>query len=151
MRGAVLISLLCGLMLTLTAKAQEYYRWHDEKGQLHVSQTPPPAHIDYEIVAPGAAPEPVKAKAAKNPAATKPVSEAELQTLKQQVSEVNARLKLQNCSRAQQNKDRLSADSAVAFKDASGKPVALSDEMRAEQLAVAERQISEFCTPAGKQ
>lgn len=146
MRAVVMMSILSAALLTFAGQTQEYYRWQDEQGQLHVSQMPPPANVDYEVVYPGSAePTQMKAKLPRQDKAAAPVTAAELNALKQQVGQVNARLKQQNCSLARQNKQRLASDSAVTLDDPGKNAQPLSEEMRTEQLALAERQIQEFC------
>ncbi len=43
---ALLTFLFCCFDLT----AQEYYRWTDANGQLHISQSPPAKSVQYEVV-----------------------------------------------------------------------------------------------------
>ncbi len=148
MHAVIMISILSGALLAFAGHTQEYYRWQDQQGQLHVSQLPPPANVDYEVVYPGGTqPMQIKAKLPPQDKPAAPVTATELNALKQQVGQVNARLKQQNCAQAQQNKQRLSSDNAVTLDDPSGNAQPLSDEMRTEQLALAERQIAEFCQP----
>lgn len=139
--------LLAAVLIVFSAQAQEIYRWHDKNGQLHVSQVPPPAGTDYEILSldPKQAPQVVKAVRTGQASATKPVTAAQVQELQQQVNAVNAQLQIQNCAQAQENQQRLLADGPVAFNSTDGKPVPLNEEMRAEQLKIAQQHIAEFC------
>jgi len=139
--------LLAAVLIVFSAQAQEIYRWHDKNGQLHVSQVPPPAGTDYEILSldPKQSPQVVKAVSAAPTSATKPVTAAQVQALQQQVNAVNAQLQIQNCAQAKENQQRLLADGPVAFNNTDGKPVPLNEEMRAEQLKIAQQHIAEFC------
>ena len=139
--------LLCAALLTFTVNAQEYYRWHDNSGQLHVSQTPPSAGIDYEIVDTQAKSAVTKVKATAVAAPVKPLDAKQIAALNQQVEQVNQQLKQQNCQQARTNKERLTAEAPVSITNAEGAEVALTMEMRAEQLVVTEQHIREFCQP----
>ncbi len=141
---------LAATLLISGLHAQEYYRWQDKNGQLHVSQIPPPAGLDYEIwsLDPKQPPQQVKAETVNK--APVPVTQQQVKALQQQVEQVNAQLKVQNCTQARENKRRLEAEAPVAFNDTDGKPVPLNAEMRAEQLQIAERHIAEFCQSSTK-
>lgn len=145
MQMTKLFLLSAATLLMFGLQAQEYYRWQDKNGQLHVSQIPPPAGMDYEIwsLDPKQPPQQVKAEAINKAALS--VTKEQVKALQQQVEQVNSQLKVQNCNQALENKRRLQAEGPVAFNDSDGTPVPLSTEMRAEQLALAERQITEFC------
>lgn len=144
-----LCSVLSATLLIFSLQAQEYYRWQDQHGQLHVSQVPPPAGVDYEIWSLDPKQPPQSVKVQKQPAksaSAAPVTAAQVSALQQQVEQVNAKLKVQNCAQARENKKRLEAQAPVAFNNADGKTVPLSDEMRAEQLQLAMKHIAEFCS-----
>lgn len=138
---------LAATLLIFSLQAQEYYRWQDQNGQLHVSQVPPPAGMDYEIwsLDPKQPPQQVKAEPSNKVPSPAPITKQQVKALQQQVQQVNAQLKVQNCTQARENKQRLEAEAPVAFNDTDGKPVPLNAEMRAEQLKIAERHIAEFC------
>jgi hypothetical protein len=132
--------------------AQEYYRWLDGNGTLHVSQSPPTAGVDYEVVSAQTKTvlqkvENSKAQAEANAVINKPVSAQEFAQLQQQVESANSRIKRQNCETARKNRESLTSDTPLAVEQADGQSKAMTDEMRAEQLKVTERQILEFCSP----
>ncbi len=139
--------LLCVSLLAFAVNAQEYYRWQDNKGQLHVSQTPPSAGIDYEIVDTQAKSAVTKVKATAVATPVKPLDAKQIAALNQQVEQVNLQLKQQNCQQARINKQRLTAEAPVSVTNAEGAAVALTTEMRTEQLVVTEQHIREFCQP----
>lgn len=151
MRTALYCRLLCGFLLAFAVQAQEYYRWQDKTGQLHVSQVPPPAGVDYEVVAMRAnsAATPVQPPAVP-PAPPAAANTGQIAALNQQVEQMNQQVKQHNCQQAQLNKERLSGDNVLMMTDAAGKSVELTAEMRAEQLEVADKQIREFCDTANR-
>ncbi len=161
--AALLPFLFCGFSLT----AQEFYRWTDANGQLHISQSPPAKSVQYEIVtlqqlskqqlhkprtdAPANAP----ATAATTPAAAVPPTAAQNPaTLDQQVEQLNQKAEVlqqqldsQRCLSAQKNKAALERQAPVYTTDSAGKQTFLDDSQRAVQLEVAEEEISRFCQP----
>lgn len=144
----LLCVLLVVLFSTVGVQAQEYYRWHDSSGALHVSQTPPAASVDYEIVNPQDKSSVIQVKARPSASAQKPIDAKQIAALNQQIEQVSAQLKQQNCEQARANKQRLLAQAPVAITNADGASVALTTEMRAEQQVITEQQIIEFCQPA---
>lgn len=145
MLKSLLCCLLSGALAAFTASAQEYYRWQDQSGQLHVSQIPPPAGVDYQVVSmqvKGAVTQ-VKAPTVATPKESAPANP--ITELNKQVEAMNAQVRQHNCKQAQINQQRLSEEAALMVTDDTGKSVELSAEMRAEQLEVAEKQIKEFC------
>lgn len=147
MPNTLLCSLLSAALAVFTVSAQEYYRWQDQSGQLHVSQTPPPAGVDYQVVsmqAKGAVTE-VKASAVSPPKESTAAAQNPIAELNKQVEAMNAQVRQHNCKQAQINQQRLSEEAVLMVTDDEGKSVELTAEMRAEQLEVAEKQIREFC------
>jgi len=142
--------LLCVLLCTFGLQAQEYYRWHDSSGALHVSQTPPKASIDYEIVSLQGETAAVQVKAQPPASVQKPIDPQQIAALNQQIEQVSAQLKQQNCQQAHANKQRLLAQAPIAIINADGTSVTLTTEMRSEQLMLTEKQIIEFCLPTTK-
>lgn len=147
MPKTLLCCLLSGALAAFTVSAQEYYRWQDKSGQLHVSQIPPPAGVDYQIVsmqAKGAVTE-VKAPAVSTPKESTPAAQNPIAELNKQVEAMNAQVRQHNCKQAQINQQRLTKEAILMVTGDDGKSVELTAEMRAEQLEVAEKQIKEFC------
>ncbi len=147
MPKTLLCCLLSGALAIFTVSAQEYYRWQDKSGQLHVSQIPPPAGVDYQIVsmqAKGAVTE-VKAPVVSTPKESTPAVQNPVAELNKQVEAMNAQVRQHNCKQAQINQQRLTEEAVLMVTGDDGKSVELTAEMRAEQLEVAEKQIKEFC------
>lgn len=163
-KAAALPSLLfCCFGLT----AQEFYRWTDANGQLHISQSPPAKSVQYEVVTlqqlskqqlhKPRAEVPTSASAASAvaaQAAAKQVAPQNTASLDQQVEQLNKeaavlqqQLDTQRCLSAQKNKAALERQAPVYTTDSAGKQTYLDDEQRAIQLAVAEEDISRFCQP----
>lgn len=136
-------------LLIFSIQAQEYYRWQDKTGQLHVSQIPPADNVDYEVVTMTAQEkeEVIAVKAKTNQTAEIPANSgaSKIAQLNQQVEQMNQKVRQFNCQQAQQNKERLSSESVLMITQDDGQTVELTSEMRAEQLDVAEKQIREFC------
>lgn len=147
MPKTLLYFLLSGALVASTVSAQEYYRWQDKSGQLHVSQIPPPAGVDYQIVsmqAKGAVTE-VKATAVATAKASASAPANPVAELNKQVEAMNAQVRQHNCKQAQINQQRLTDEAVLMVTGDDGKSVELTAEMRAEQLELAEKQIKEFC------
>lgn len=142
----------CLLLLSLSVQAQEFYRWTDANGQLHVSQTPPPKSVQYEVLTlqqlsrqplPKTAPHP---KAATQPRTTPPAElDQQVDALNQRADQLQKELDAQRCQNAQRNKTALSRQAPVYQTDAQGQQVFLDDEQRAVQLELAEEEISRYC------
>lgn len=153
---ALLTFLFCCFDLT----AQEYYRWTDANGQLHISQSPPAKSVQYEVVTlqqlskqqlhkPRVEP-PVSASPAS--AVAQQAASQNSSPLDQQVEQLNKKAEVlqqqldnQRCLSAQKNKAALERQAPVYTTDSTGKQTFLDDDQRAIQLAVAEEDISRFC------
>lgn len=147
MHNSSIVCLLFGFLSVFTVHSQEYYRWYDQAGQLHVSQTPPPPGLNYEIMqvqangsATASAVQPAKQPAAQPAPAANSIAE-----LNKQVEQMNEQVRQHNCQQAQMNKQRLTEEAVLMVTDSDGKSIELSAEMRAEQLDIAEKQIKEYC------
>jgi hypothetical protein len=155
---AVLLPLLLGCF-ALTA--QEFYRWTDANGQLHVSQSPPAKSVQYEVVtlqelSRQQLPQPrASTPSAANPSAAAAIAQQAAENtapLDQQVEQLNKKAEVlqqqldkQRCLSAQKNKAALERQAPVYTTDNAGKQTFLDDDQRAVQLEVAEEEISRFC------
>lgn len=135
------------LLLAPLASAQ-VYKWVDDKGTVHFSQTPPPLGVKYQVMHMASdtgsnamnTPPPVSAandagaaRGAQAPVANTPANRAEL------------------CKQLQQNMSLLNGPEALNVAGADGKPVALDAQARAQQKAQTQAQIKQFCTPPSTQ
>jgi hypothetical protein len=144
----VMLALPLGLLLAGVARvhAGDVYRWTDDKGVVHYSDTPPPTgtkktervRVDTNVTTPVADAAPAAtaaADAAKNPSAAKP--DAPPPAPIQDTPENRARL----CEQSRAALELLQSKFQVA--DASGK--ALDEKTRAERVATAQQATSRFC------
>jgi hypothetical protein len=126
-----LISALILLPLT-SAHANKLYKWTDESGQVHYSQTPPTTGKATEMEMPKSViREPVQAKP----------DEA-----KREENDPVARfreVRQQNCQIARQNLQIYRESEVVQQPD--GKMLELDDDTRQANIAEAEAMIQEFC------
>jgi len=151
-------------LFSLSASAQEFYRWTDANGQLHVSQTPPPANVKYEVTtlqqlsrhqlqktSPVPADNNRKIDGTNKTGATNNLAEQtqqldqQVDALNQRASELQQQLDKQRCDNARRNKTSLSRQAPVFQTDANGQQVFLDDEQRAVQLELADEEISRYC------
>lgn len=134
---------LSGLgLLTTPLQAQQVYKWKDEKGALHYSQTPPPARyskaVDVKARA-TAAPSPAKAGSAANPATangsanTKPVVPA------------SVKLSAETCKDMKANLDTLASGRRLYEKDTAGERAYMTEERRAAQIQIYQQNLSKGC------
>lgn len=140
MRTVITISL--GVLISLFAShavAQSVvYKWVDERGVSQYTQTPPTGR-NYETVRMGTGgqrstePE-AEAESTAEPGAANPVSTAADQE------------RQEYCDAARRNLETLESDQAVMLEaEEGGEPAMLDDAQRAEQMQVAQRQVTLFC------
>jgi hypothetical protein len=154
--------LFAGCLLALacaSAWSQTYWKWRDASGQLHLSDTAPPADTpDHNILQrpngrPEAAAAPVQVAAAsgvdselqkKKAAAVKAKTDqaaADKATLEQK----NAVIKADNCQRAQVQAQALQSGARVARLDANGERSYLNDQQRAAELQRTQDIVTQNC------
>jgi hypothetical protein len=147
---ALLVSLIMvttGCFVAAPALA-DAYKWTDEKGQIHYTQSPPAGVDAIEVITPSGSASAV-APAAKPAAASPAATDAEGTTqendaLRKQLAAEKERLKL-NCEVAQHNVKVLSVVGNRPYKDEKGNVVQLSEDQRKAQLDEAQKQIEAFC------
>lgn len=142
MRRMFLVAL--ALLLLAPLASAQVYKWIDDKGTVHFSQTPPPPGVKYQVMhmasdtgsSATSTPPPVAAAndAGKAPGAQAPVANT---------SANRAEL----CKQLQQNMTMLNSPEALNVAGADGKPVALDAQARAQQKTQTQVQIQQFCTP----
>lgn len=153
-----LILLLPLMIGCFSLSAQEFYRWTDANGQLHISQNPPTKAVQYEVVTlqelskqqlhkPKAA-ETTKQATTSSTTSQQPAAlDQQVEQLNKQAEQLQQQLDAQRCQTAQRNKASLQRQAPVFTTDADGQQTFLDDEQRAVQLEVAEEEISRFCQP----
>ncbi len=125
MRAPILVPILVLVLASATAQAAGIYQWKDAKGVTHYTDTPPPdsGYRQRNIYHPDSDPPATAAKPAENPA----------------------------CATARKNIALLNSKQNVQLdSDGDGKPdKALSDNDRANQLALAQATLSTSCASGG--
>ena len=152
------------------ASAQSFWKWKDSKGQVHLSDTPPPANVPAKDIlqrpAGGAAPAPTPVAA---PAATTAASaaansvDAELQKKKSAadkeaadkaaadkaaLDKKNAAIRADNCQRATQSAKVFESGVRIARAGANGEREFMDDNTRAAELKRSQDAIAQNCGPA---
>jgi hypothetical protein len=146
----VTLGLLGTTVAFQTQAAGSIYKWVDETGETHYSQTPPSG--DHEVEQLRNAPPP-----ADDPKQVK-------QHLQKQVDEMNERNKeqgdakqeaiseaeyqkivKQNCTNARNNLDALNQGGRKRYLTPEGEVVRLDEEERQSRIAEANKQIKEYC------
>jgi hypothetical protein len=125
MRAPILVPILVLVLASATAQAAGIYQWKDARGVTHYTDTPPPdsQYKQRNIYHPDSGPPATAAKPAENPACT---------TARNNIALLNS-------------KQNVQLDS-----DGDGKPdKALSDNDRANQLALAQATLSTSCASGG--
>jgi hypothetical protein len=139
---AILITLTSAMALTGTASAA-MYKWVDEEGNIHYSQTPP-AGKETETIAPPprvTAPAGQQQKAeeeGESPAAAQPQSDKS-ETLDEHQAEINRK----NCETA--TKNLAIYQNSKRIRTPEGKVMRLSEEMRQQKIEETQKAIDKYC------
>lgn len=158
--GPSLAALAC-LLLSMPADAQ--WKWRDGRGQIHVSDIPPPRDVpDKDVLqrpdlvrkpsAPQAASPPVAAASA----VTKPAGDPELEERKRKVEQEQAAkqkadekkaqaVRAENCQRAREHLATIESGVRVMRVKPDGEREYLSDEQRASEAQRARTTIASDC------
>lgn len=138
-RWTLLALALLGLTLTLPAQAVSLYKWVDENGRVHYSQTPPEAS--------SAQSEQMQLKDS-NPYQSQQQEEAKAEqnentpTTTDEAANV-VELRKKNCEIAKQNLAAFKNSDRVQQED--GTVIKLSDEMRATKVKEAQALVNAYC------
>lgn len=158
---------LCAMLTTAAPDAWAQWKWKDGKGQVHVSDLPPPRDIpDKDVMqrpsdsvrrAAAAAAAQASAAIAPAPASTaKPKVDPELearkaraeqeQKAKDKVAEDKANAqRFENCQRARQHLATLESGMRIARVNDKGECEILDDKARAEEMQRARQVITSEC------
>lgn len=143
-RALLTTALLCLVPLHMVAATA--YKWVDENGETHYSQSPPPATKAEVIKTPNASattPTP-----AQNPASTatqKPVDAKQPPDAKAKAED--AAVRDENCASARKNMETLQNSARVTVKDVDGLYHRLNDDERKTRIEDTQKRIDEFCAP----
>lgn len=132
----ILFFITLALLLGQPVHAGKLYKWVDETGHVHYSQTPPTRGNATEVQIPKSALTPATAD---NTAAEPGQAEAAAADPLEQMRE--ARLK--NCEIARQNLSTYQTSQQI--QQADGTVITLDDATRAAKIAEAQAYIAEFC------
>jgi hypothetical protein len=129
------------LLLLAPAVAAQVYKWTDAHGTVHYSETPPPQGTAFKRITTSGIEQPAPAPSAtpSSPAA-KPASAGtgELPNTPENRAKV--------CSSLKANLELLKGKEGVVLEQ-EGKTVPLDDTQRSQQIALAEKQYQQFCSP----
>lgn len=148
-----LAAFLAALALGNTAQAAQFYKWTDEQGATHYTETPPPAsagkasEVKVRTKLPSGAqaaqPKDAAEKAAK-PAAGKKDEKAPAAAKtgdKSQAPEQYA----EKCKTLKSNLDAMQSHGRVRETDAEGNVRALTDEEKQQRMDETQREIKAYC------
>ncbi len=124
-----------------------YYRWLDSGGNPIVSDRPPPAGTDYEVVSTQATlKRTVEAEEGAVPLAIDPTTGAEL-TQRESPEAAAERIKknAELCAMAKSNLDALSGRDTVAIRDSKGEVKELNPQEMELQRETTKAQIKVYC------
>jgi hypothetical protein len=161
--------LACLLAIAATgASAQSIWKWRDSSGQIHISDTPPPANVQAKDIlqrgagpAPAAAAAPVAALAGASGSA--PAGDSDLQKKKAKadqektdkaaadkaaLEQKNAAIRADNCQRAQAQAKALDSGIRITRMNAKGEREYLDDNARAAEQKRSQDIITQNCGAA---
>lgn len=160
MRIPVLVCCL-GLLVAIATPAQAQWKWKDARGQVHVSDIPPPREVQDKDILQRPSPAQRRASpAASAPAASAPAArptvdpeiearrkraEAEQQAKAAAENDKIASLRAENCQRARRHLASLETGQRLARTNDKGEREVLDDKARAEEVAHARRAIDADC------
>ncbi|RMD71644.1 MAG: DUF4124 domain-containing protein [Gammaproteobacteria bacterium] len=131
------------LFAALPAYGATIYKWIDEKGITHFSQTPPPQgnaqEISFELPPP---PPEGSLEKLKAPEKTK---EASLEDKRRQAEE-QARIRKEVCSDLQKRLETLQGHARLYTKDEKGNITWLTEEQRQKLIKETQARLKEFCS-----
>ena len=139
------------------AASAELYRWVDENGRVHYSDTPPPpnAKVEKETKKPQR-PTAAPAQGATPGQAPKSYVEKEADFRKRRVEQAEkeaadqkalqeAAEKKRNCDQSRNQLVTLKAGGRVARRNAQGEPEYMDEKQIAQEISLAEKAVSEWC------
>lgn len=141
MRIALKIALVVvSTFLAANALAQStVYKWTDERGVTQYTQSPPAGSRNFETVRMGSSGQQRSAEPAQDPAGAAQAAATAPQTPADQERQ-------EYCDAARRNLSALESEVDVHLESADGgEPTPLDAGQRAEQIEIAQRQVTMFC------
>lgn len=155
---------LAAALLLVTAAAQAQWKWRDDRGQIHVSDLPPPRTVPDndvlqrpELAFHRPAPSAPAASAAAAASAARPAGvDSELEAKKRLAEQQKAAkekaeqdklaaLRRDNCNRARDQLTTLQSGQRIARVKADGEREIMSDQQRAAEVARARALMASDC------
>lgn len=143
----------CSILAVFVFTGQSYavvYKWVDEQGQTHFSQMPP-EQAEVEVIKTTPAPSVDTGKAQqeiddliKQQAKNDKIKQEQLK--EQQLKAEQAKIKAENCTKAQQNLTTYQNNPGRRMTDAEGNVTRPSEEDRQETINKLKQSVSEFCS-----
>lgn len=128
------------LLLLAPLAIAQVYKWTDASGTVHYSQAPPASGTNYKQIKTNGSVEPLAAPVAKNPAESN--SEAAAMPGKPIADTPENRGKL--CESLKSNLAALQGSGPVVMQQ-EGKPTALDDGQRKQQIDTTQAQYQQYC------
>ena len=150
-RAAIGLASLALLALAPSAWAGKMYKWVDEHGVTHYTQTPPPDTQAEELrPPPPPAVDPAEAKAALD-ARIKALDEEkasrERAAIEAREDATQEEIRRENCDKARKAVEILEQHRRITIPTADGGSARMTEEQRQAELAERRKQVEEFCTP----
>lgn len=127
------------LLLAPVASAQGVYKWTDAHGTVHYSETPPPQGTPFKRLNPTGGEQTPPPSPSTQPQDTGKTQEPSAAPM---ADTPENRTKL--CNSLKANLELLKGKGAVVMEK-DGKPVALNDTQRTQQMADAQKQYQQYC------
>ena len=143
------IALLSMVLVTFAASAQ-VYKWVDEKGVSHYSETPPPdgnaAKIELKSPTGNPPPAPQTDWKQKDLDAREKRIEKEQQAKQREAQEkIDASARRNNCRATRRRLDDLETPGAIFERNDKGEKVYIDDAQREREIAVLQANAQKFC------
>ncbi len=144
----ILSLFLAGFACGAAAQGQQMYKWTDENGVVHFSETPPPDQkAEQTSVPPGAekmGQAPVEGATSMEVGSAAQQKREELARKRDQ-AEAESALRDANCAAKRAEVARLEPHRRVFYTDENGETVRMDDEARVAQVAAAKQYLQENC------
>lgn len=143
----LIASVLLAASSALMPAHAEIYKWTDETGQVHYTQTPPPGEREAETIeAPGtAASEEALKELEKDKARAEALEKARLEKeRKKKQAEEEKAWKKENCQRSRDRLHSYSVPNALIQQE-DGSRIRVDEETRQKELAKAREMIRKYC------